>query len=76
MDQPDPEITAPKGPDMAQFLQLFLPTLAFMLVPVAIPVLAVAVGSLRDRFSGQSGMETVEDGVRARIEARQISAVA
>lgn len=61
---------------MALFLQLFLPTLAFMLVPVAIPVLAVAVGTLRDRFSGQNGVETVEDRVRALASRREIGSVA
>lgn len=37
---------------MAQFLQAFIPTFAFMLVPVMIPILAVAVGRLRDLVRG------------------------
>ena len=52
---------------MAEFLKAFIPTLAFMLVPVMIPVLAVAVGRLRDLVSGHNRAESVEDRVRERL---------
>ena len=52
---------------MAEFLNAFIPTFAFMLVPVAIPVLAVVAGAIADRVSGENRAETVEDRVRARL---------
>jgi len=52
---------------MAEFLKAFIPTFAFMLVPIAIPLVAVAVGTLRDLLSRQSTAETVDDRVRASL---------
>ncbi|MGN6722048.1 MAG: hypothetical protein ACTHJM_05500 [Marmoricola sp.] len=52
---------------MAEFLKAFIPTFAFMLVPVMIPILAVVIGSIRDAFSGENRAESVEDRVRARL---------
>jgi len=38
---------------MTEFLSAFLPTLAFMLVPLLIPVVAIAVGSVSDFLRAQ-----------------------
>lgn len=51
---------------MAEFLNAFIPTFAFMLVPVMIPVLAVVIGAIRDALGGERE-ETLEDRVRARL---------
>jgi hypothetical protein len=56
---------------MAEFLKAFIPTFAFMLVPVMIPVVAVVVGAIGDRLSGSNRVESVEDRVRARLAARE-----
>ena len=55
---------------MAEFLKAFIPTFAFMLVPLLIPVLAIAVGSLSDMLRGENRVESVEDRVRAHVAKR------
>ena len=61
---------------MAEFLKAFIPTFAFMLVPLMIPLLAVAVGRIRDLATGESRVETVDDRVRARLEQREVAQAA
>lgn len=56
---------------MAEFLKAFIPTFAFMLVPVMIPIMAVVAGRLRDAVSGERRAETVEDRVRGRLAQRE-----
>lgn len=58
---------------MAEFLKAFIPTVAFMLVPLLIPVVAIAVGSVSDRLRRDSGTDRVSD--RARANAAQRDAV-
>ena len=56
---------------MAEFLRAFLPTVAFMLVPVMIPVVAIAAGSLGDVLRRRRRQETVADRARANIAQRE-----
>lgn len=58
---------------MAEFLKAFIPTVAFMLVPLLIPVVAIAVGSVSDRLRRDGGTDRVSD--RARANAAQRDAV-
>ena len=59
---------------MAEFLKAFIPTFAFMLVPLLIPVLAVAIGLLSDLLRGENRVESVEDRVRAHVAKRETPA--
>lgn len=61
---------------MAEFLKAFIPTFAFMLVPLMIPLVAVAVGRIRDLATGESRAEAVDDRVRARLEQREVAQAA
>lgn len=40
---------------MGQLLVAFGPILVFMLIPLWIPLVAVAAGALHDRFAGRAG---------------------
>jgi len=59
---------------MAEFLNAFIPTVALLLVPIAIPLFAVVVGGLRDALSGENRVESVEDRVRDLVASRDAAA--
>lgn len=50
---------------MAEFLKALIPTVAFMLVPLLIPVVAITVGSLSDLLRRDARTESVADRARA-----------
>lgn len=58
---------------MAEFLKAFIPTVAFMLVPVAIPVLAIVAGTVRDLMGRESRAVSVDDRVRAHVADRDVA---
>lgn len=64
---------------MADFLTTFVPMLLFMLLPIWIPIIAVALGWIRDLIAGPSasafGTKTAAvEPVHARLPVRQLAA--
>lgn len=57
---------------MAEFLKAFIPTFAFMLMPLILPALALAIGSIRDLIHGETRPGSVEDRLRARAVKNEI----
>lgn len=64
----------PKDLKMSDFLKDFLPTFALMMVPFFIPIVAVALGALRDAVTRENRVETVEDRVRSLRAQRDAAA--
>ena len=58
---------------MSDFLKDFLPTFALMMLPFAIPVVAVAIGALGDFLRRENRVESVEDRVRGLVAAREVA---
>lgn len=58
---------------MSDFLKDFLPIFALMMLPFAIPFVAVAVGALSDLLRGENRVESVEDRVRGRLATREVA---
>lgn len=56
---------------MAEFLSAFIPTVAFMLVPLLIPVVAITVGAVSDRLRMSRREETTASQARSRIAQRE-----
>ena len=58
---------------MAEFLNAFLPTLAFMLVPLLIPVVAVTAGWIGDLVRANRRPTMVAAPGRARIAQPEVA---
>lgn len=51
---------------MTTFLQAFIPTVLFMMIPIIIPVLAVVAGAITDRLGRSKAPEFKVENVHAR----------